>query len=64
MSRTVWGTWANATHGSYLSRLEGLDVRIVEAEVAMTGADGTRIADAHRLITTLTDHCAQNVPAP
>ena len=44
--------------GSYLSRLDRLDVRIVEAEVAMTGTDGTRIADAYRLITTLTDHRA------
>jgi hypothetical protein len=44
--------------GSYLSRLDRLDVRIVEAEVAMTGADGTRIADSYRLITTLTDHRA------
>jgi len=44
--------------GSYLSRLDGLDVRIVEAEVTVTGADGTRIADAYRLITTLTDHRA------
>jgi hypothetical protein len=44
--------------GSCLSRLDRLDVRIVEAEVAMTGADGTRIADSCRLITTLTDHRA------
>jgi hypothetical protein len=42
--------------GSYLSRLDQLDVRIIEAEVAMTGADGSRIADVYRLITTLTDH--------
>ena len=42
--------------GSYLSRLDGLDVRIVEATVTMTGTDGTRIADAYRLITTLADH--------
>ncbi len=41
--------------GSYLSCLDGLDVRIIEAKVAMTGADGTRIADSYRLITTLTD---------
>jgi hypothetical protein len=33
-------------------------VRIIEAEVAMTGADGTRIADSYRLITTLADHHA------
>ena len=44
--------------GSYLSRLDGLAVRIIEADVAMTGADGTRIADRYRLITTLTDHRA------
>jgi hypothetical protein len=44
--------------GSYLSRVDGLDVRIVEAEIAMTGADGTRIADSYRLITTLADHNA------
>jgi hypothetical protein len=44
--------------GSYLSRLDGLDVRIIEAEIAMTGSDGTRIADSYRLITTLTDHRA------
>jgi hypothetical protein len=41
--------------GSYLSRLDQLEVRIIEAEVAMTGADGSRIADSYRLITTLLD---------
>ena len=48
--------------GSYLSRLDSkdgrhsLDVRIIEAGVAVTGADGSRVAGAYRLITTLTDH--------
>jgi Insertion element 4 transposase N-terminal/Transposase DDE domain len=43
--------------GSYLSRLDnGLTVRIIEADVVMTGTDGSRVADAYRLITTLTDH--------
>src|SRR6266567_3205741 len=41
---------AHLPDGSYLSRLDGLDVRIVEAEIAMTGADGTRIADSCRLL--------------
>jgi hypothetical protein len=41
--------------GSYLSRLDQLNVRIIEAELAMTGADGSRIADSYRLITTLLD---------
>ena len=30
-------------------------MRIIEAEVAMKGADGTRIADAFQLLTTLLD---------
>ena len=43
--------------GSYLSCLDGgLAVRVIEARVVMTGADGTRVADSYRLITTLTDH--------
>ena len=33
-------------------------MRIIEANVAMTGADGSRVADRYRLITTLTDHRA------
>jgi hypothetical protein len=42
--------------GSYLSCLDGLAVRIIEAGVKVTGADGTHVADSDRLITTLTDH--------
>ncbi len=42
--------------GSYLSHLDGLRVRIIEADVAVTGADGSRVRDSYRLITTLTDH--------
>jgi hypothetical protein len=50
---------AHLPDGSYLSRLDGgLDVRVIEASVAMTGTDGSRIADSYRLITTLTDHRA------
>ena len=45
--------------GSYLSRLDGgLAVRIIEAGVVMTGADGSRVADSYRLITTLAGHRA------
>ena len=44
--------------GSYMSCLGELEVRIIEADIAMSGADGTRIADSYRLITTLTDHRA------
>jgi hypothetical protein len=42
--------------GSYLSHLGGLSVRIIEASVTVTGADGSRIRDGYRLITTLMDH--------
>jgi len=41
--------------GSYLSRLDGLDVRIIEADVAVTGADGSSAGERYRLITTLLD---------
>jgi Insertion element 4 transposase N-terminal/Transposase DDE domain len=42
--------------GSYLSDLGGLAVRVIEACVTVTGADGSRVRDSYRLITTLMDH--------
>ena len=42
--------------GSYLSNLDGLPVRIIEADLSVTGADGSRVGDRYRLITTLLDH--------
>jgi hypothetical protein len=42
--------------GSYLSDFDGLRVRIIEAELTMTGRDGSRVRDSYRLITTLLDH--------
>ena len=42
--------------GSYLSVLGGVKVRIIEADLVMTGTDGSTVADRYRLITTLTDH--------
>jgi hypothetical protein len=42
--------------GSYLSDLGGLEVRIIEAWVTVTGADGSRVRGSYRLITTLMDH--------
>ena len=41
--------------GSYLSQVDGLKVRIIEADLDVHGADGTRIGDSVRLITTLLD---------
>jgi hypothetical protein len=42
--------------GSYLSTLDGLRVRIVEADLTISGKDGSRVGDSYRLITTLLDH--------
>jgi hypothetical protein len=42
--------------GSFLSNLDGLAVRIIDAEVTVIGADGSRVRDRYRLITTLLDH--------
>jgi hypothetical protein len=42
--------------GSYLPDLDGLEVRIIEADLIVTGTGGSRIGDRYRLITTLLDH--------
>jgi hypothetical protein len=42
--------------GSFLSDLEGLAVRIIDAELTITGTDNSRVRDRYRLITTLLDH--------
>jgi hypothetical protein len=47
---------AHLPDGSYLSDLDGLTVRIIEADVTINGSDGSRTGDRYRLITTLTDH--------
>jgi Insertion element 4 transposase N-terminal/Transposase DDE domain len=47
--------------GSFLSDLGGLPVRIIDAELTVTGADGSRVRDRYRLITTLLNH--QDHPA-
>ena len=47
---------AHLPDGSYLSCLDGLAVRIIDADVVMAGADGSRVGDRYRLITTLIDH--------
>jgi hypothetical protein len=47
---------AHLPDGSYLSRLDGLKVRIIEAELTVTGEDGSCVQDTYRLVTTLLDH--------
>lgn len=48
--------------GSYLSRVAGMPLRVIEARIVVTGADGSRVAGTYRLLTTLTDH--RTDPAP
>jgi hypothetical protein len=47
---------AHRPDGSYLSCLDGLEVRIIEADLTVTGADGSRVRERYRLVTTLLDH--------
>jgi hypothetical protein len=42
--------------GSFISDLHGLSVRIIDADLSVTGTDGSRVRDRYRLITTLLDH--------
>jgi hypothetical protein len=42
--------------GSYLTRIAGLNLRAVEAQITVTGADGSRVCGVYRLLTTLTNH--------
>jgi hypothetical protein len=48
--------------GSYLTRIAGMTLRVIEAEITVTGADGSRVSGVYRLLTTLTDH--RTDPAP
>jgi hypothetical protein len=41
--------------GSYLSQLDSLRVRIIDAHLSVTGNDGTHLTERYRLITTLLD---------
>jgi len=41
--------------GSYLSDLDGLRVRIIDAYLTVTGKDGSQVRQRYRLITTLLD---------
>jgi hypothetical protein len=47
---------ARLDDGTFLSRIGALTVRIIEAEVLVTCADGTRYCGRYRLATTLLDH--------
>lgn len=42
--------------GSYLTRIAGLTLRVIEAEIRSRTVDGSTFGDTYRLLTTLTDH--------
>jgi hypothetical protein len=42
--------------GSWLTRIAGLRLRVIDAAITVTGTDGTVITGTYRLFTTLTDH--------
>jgi hypothetical protein len=47
---------ARLADGSYLSRIGGVAVRVIEAEITVRCQDGTVFTGAYRLVTTLTCH--------
>jgi hypothetical protein len=49
---------ARLSDGSYLTQIAGLRLRVIEARVTVTGADGSQATGLYRLVTTLTDHRA------
>ena len=53
---------ARLPDGSFLSRLGNLPVRVIDVDVVVTLADGTRAAERYRLFTSLLD--ARTDPAP
>nr|WP_223167810.1 IS4 family transposase [Nonomuraea sp. SYSU D8015] len=46
---------ARLRDGSYLTRIAGLKLRAIEADITVTGTDGTFVTSTYRLLTTLTD---------
>lgn len=42
--------------GSWLTRIAGLQVRVIDAVITVTGTDGTVVTGTYRLFTTLLDH--------
>ncbi|MER7693600.1 transposase domain-containing protein [Streptomyces sp. NPDC097610] len=47
---------ARLDDGSYLSVIGAVAVRIIDAEITVTCADGTVFTGSYRLVTTVTDH--------
>ncbi|MFC4507212.1 MULTISPECIES: IS4 family transposase [Streptomyces] len=48
--------WALLPDGSFLTRINGTRLRIIDAHITVTTAKGLRLEGHYRLATTLTDH--------
>jgi hypothetical protein len=55
-SRRAPARWACLPDGSYLTRISGVRLRIIDAQVTVTTGDGIRLGGQYRLATTLLDH--------
>ncbi|MFD3806349.1 hypothetical protein ACFWSF_01585 [Streptomyces sp. NPDC058611] len=49
---------------SHLSRIGGLAVRVIEADILVRGTDGSGSTGTYRLLTTLTDHRTDPATSP
>ncbi|MBF6302838.1 transposase [Nocardia amamiensis] len=48
--------WAHLPDGTYLTRIAGVRLRIIDAHVSATTVKGLRVGERYLLATTLTDH--------
>ncbi|WP_327119120.1 IS4 family transposase [Nocardia sp. NBC_01730] len=55
-SRRRPAVWATLPDGSVLTRINGHRFRIIDTQITATCADGSRVGDRYRIITTLLDH--------
>ncbi|MGY5311603.1 IS4 family transposase [Nocardia gipuzkoensis] len=55
-SRRRPAVWATLPDGSVLTRINGYRFRIIDIQITATCADGSRVGDRYRIITTLLDH--------
>jgi hypothetical protein len=55
-SRRAPARWALLPDGSYLTRISGVRLRIIDAHITVTTSDGMRLGGQYRLATTLLDH--------
>ena len=55
-SRRVPARWAVLPDGSYLTRINGVRLRIIDAQVTVTATEGLELGGQYLLATTLLDH--------